>query len=248
MLFISLSSLGTPLVRLLPWKESISGVFLNLSNRCYEFFKTVTYVLLWLISMDRWISVQFPVKYRGSISRLKIRKAIVLSWLITSVLALPGMIFYWPILLAACDRPIRNIYVAHRDVWAFFNGPLLLKVKQLLTKARVSSGPPAVSGVIIAGIVWTSLRASMVVLTLALITDLPFLMHAERWIANPSLVRFIYMLPSMQKMTTPLVNLIFFPPFRAIVRKGGRRRFRCNIIARRARVIPAVARNAMPAI
>ncbi|OQV23348.1 hypothetical protein BV898_02795 [Hypsibius exemplaris] len=208
-LFLTFSTVMTPIARLLPWNLPINGFFINLSNRCYEFFQTLSFVTLWLISVDRWLSVEFAVKYRAQISRLKIKKAIVASWLITSALALPGMIIIWPNFNAFCDRPIQD--QAGREISAIFNGPFLLvlmmvfqvrivviavttKLRQLLAKAKTTVGP-ASSRPVIVGIVWSSMRASMVILFVAVLADLPFLLRAERWIKNLSIVKFIYTMP-----------------------------------------------------
>ncbi|OQV12534.1 hypothetical protein BV898_13178 [Hypsibius exemplaris] len=255
-LLVGVDGAVTPLVRMLPWKEPVvSFIFINIFFRGYEFFHTLALMTLLFISVDRWVSVEFAVEYRARISTSTVRLFIALTWILTATLTLPGIILYWPNLEAACDKVVRDTdHSAGRPVWKIFTGPVILcllllsqtrifiiavnaKLRQLVAKARspTATGP---SPQVIVRIVWSSLRASMIILLFAVLSEAPYLLRVERWVTSPTVVRMVFMLPAVQHMYSPLVYLLFFPPFRDVLRRGCQRLFGGNRRSQHAATAP----------
>ncbi|OWA51775.1 hypothetical protein BV898_16242 [Hypsibius exemplaris] len=199
-LFIGILAAGTPIVRMFPWSERVSVPLTITLLNCFEFIRTLSLVTLLCISADRWLSVEFAVKYRAHISKKRVRQVIAVSWFVTAVLDWPGAVLNWPYYQAFCYRPpIDTGSGIGRLVWKIFTGPLIvallllcqgriiftavrLKSRQLLSRARTRSiavaAAPSVHHPMVR-IVWSSLRASMVILLAVVISEVPFMVFAN---------------------------------------------------------------------
>ncbi|OQV13996.1 hypothetical protein BV898_11768 [Hypsibius exemplaris] len=226
----------TPVIRLLPWREPLSVTFTNLAAISLEFIHTQSLVTLVAISVDRWLSVEFPGPYRFHISRRKMRWAIGLSWVVTMVLTLPGFVVYWADFQAFCNRPVGfviNSAFHGRQIWAAFHGPVILcflllfqarivviavtvKLRAHLARRRPAVAEQAPRATVVQ-LVWGSLRASMIILFVGLLADLPFALDIQRLTSSSTVLRILYMLPILQHIYSPVVYLLFFSQFRAVL-------------------------------
>ncbi|OWA51773.1 hypothetical protein BV898_16240 [Hypsibius exemplaris] len=237
-LLISIVAAGISLAQIFPWSDWVSTSLIILFRHSCEFVHTLSLVTLLCISVDCWLSVEFAIAYRSQISKQLVRQVMALAWVVAVVIALPGILVNLSSYQVFCNRsPIDTGYGVGRLVWKTFSGPVILallllcqlhivmlavrsKVRQWRAKTRSQAVHPASRPLpmIVAHFVWGSLRASMVVLLTAVISELPYMVHATgNFRSYPILVRIVYMLPSIQHMYSPLIYLTFFPQFRAIV-------------------------------
>ncbi|OQV23332.1 hypothetical protein BV898_02780 [Hypsibius exemplaris] len=76
---------GTPLVRMFPWREPASVVLISLCGGSYELWTTLSQIVLVAISVDRWLSVEYPITYRHRITRRTVRWIILLTWAVSAL-------------------------------------------------------------------------------------------------------------------------------------------------------------------
>ncbi|OQV23333.1 hypothetical protein BV898_02781 [Hypsibius exemplaris] len=71
--------------------------------------------------------------------------------------------------------------------------------------------------------VWSgssSLRVSMIITLLSVVAQSPFAFDFSRYIKERTLQRVFAMLPAVQHMYSPLVYVMFFPQYRAVLHCG----------------------------
>ncbi|OQV11491.1 hypothetical protein BV898_14221 [Hypsibius exemplaris] len=119
----------TPLVRILPWDQTGSVTAINLAFRSFEYIETLYTLILLSIGVDRWLSVEFPGKYRAEISKTKICQAIAAAVVLAVVLTLPGTIVYWNVFAAFCHKPVdQYVLTPAQRIWKIVTGPFILGV------------------------------------------------------------------------------------------------------------------------
>ncbi|OWA52604.1 hypothetical protein BV898_17052 [Hypsibius exemplaris] len=163
--------------------------------------------------------------------------------LVALLLNVPGFIVYWQPFEAFCNRPMlySGSLTTARLSWKILTGPVILalsalfqariivvavkmRLKRLMRKRRPHAHA---AGNRVARrshrqtvrIVWSSLRPSMLVLLVSLISGLPFFFDLSGYTKYPGLVRAFSMLPAVQHMYSPVVYLLFFPQFRKVILK-----------------------------
>ncbi|OQV13628.1 hypothetical protein BV898_12170 [Hypsibius exemplaris] len=104
-LFAGLSVLCTVPLRYQPLDVSIPlerffGVALVLYMNCAGLLANL------LISVDRWLSVEFPIKYRALVTHRKTRMAAIIGSFVVSLAVVgPGLVAYWDrIIVDPCSR------------------------------------------------------------------------------------------------------------------------------------------------
>ncbi|OQV24189.1 hypothetical protein BV898_02136 [Hypsibius exemplaris] len=262
-LLFSITVSGTQITCILPWREPLSVTLINFFGGLPDFWHTLSLVTLLSISMDRWLSVEFPGKYRLQISRKKVQLTILTNWIVTALLTLPWMILHWPIVKGFCNRPIDAgvaFVTPGGRVWKILHGPVLIgifavfqlrvviiavrvKVRAMVKRKHLRRAPgpdgrqPSVR---VVGIVWTSLRANMIILFVGAVADLPYVIEVGHFVRNPTWLLVIHMLPTVQHIYSPIVYLIFFPQFRAVFRPLYGRIAECCGLRGHSLVIPSV--------
>ncbi|OQV25328.1 hypothetical protein BV898_01009 [Hypsibius exemplaris] len=237
---------GIPLVRMLPRHEPVSVTLILISGRFYEFGTNLNLMILVAISVDRWLSVEYPIPYRDQISKRIVRRMIWMAWMVIILITVPGMILYFQSSDVRCDAPIREISSTGRSIWKVLTGPLILaflmifqgrifviavKMKLRLIRAqRRTHAALRRPSQTMAGIVWGSLRASMVITLVSVVTQSPFMFDFYRYIRDPTLQRAFALLPAIQHMYSPIVYLLFFSQFRAVLRRGWGRLVRGTVL------------------
>ncbi|OQV13409.1 hypothetical protein BV898_12361 [Hypsibius exemplaris] len=220
----------------------------TLSTATYNFLYTLCITTLLQISIDRWLSVEFSARYRSIVRRRTIRKALLGVFLVAVALSVPGLASYWHTLKVSCNRPsvpglYRTYEVTTRGffIWKLFSGPLEI-VLLFLTQARIiiialamrlrllqrrriiSAAVPSSSLTVprrtVAGIVWGTIRPSMIVLLISAFCNVSAMADLESLIADPGLRLLFRYLPSFQHFYSPFVYLLSFPRYRAIVWRG----------------------------
>ncbi|OQV13995.1 hypothetical protein BV898_11767 [Hypsibius exemplaris] len=214
----------------------------NASLECYEFLSPLTLLTLAAISLDRWMSVEFPSEYRLKISRRKIRWVVLATLVINSLLTVPGLILWWRPWAIHCNKPVQiTPMTVGRQIWRIFTGPVILgfltarivviavktKAKLMLAKrhASVFAAPFTNnrSGQTITRIVWTSMRASMIITFIGLLANISYWIDIATVFRSPTMQRILVLLPALQHSYSPLVYLIFYPQFRTVVCRGLKR-------------------------
>ncbi|OWA52983.1 hypothetical protein BV898_17421 [Hypsibius exemplaris] len=90
------------------------------------------------ISVDRWISVEFPVRYRSAISRRKVLWVICGPiWLSSLVIVASGVARYWTnmVVLPCSGQKIFTVSGPAFAVWEYAKGPFVLPLL-FLTQLR----------------------------------------------------------------------------------------------------------------
>ncbi|OQV11492.1 hypothetical protein BV898_14222 [Hypsibius exemplaris] len=234
----ALSGSITPLTRILPWHPAVSVVVINLVGQTFEHLETLYSLTLLSISVDRWLSVEFPGKYRAEVSKTKIHQAIAATVVLAVVLTLPGSIVYWEPFTAFCDKPVsRIIMTPPRAAWKIITGPFIqivimvfqarliaIAVQRKLRKRNNHARRIGVKnncgnnggGVYVVQLVWSSLRASLIIVlvgaTSALLRVIPLPVSA-----SPVIIRMLNLIPVVQHMYSPIVYLIFFPHYQTVL-------------------------------
>ncbi|OQV11490.1 hypothetical protein BV898_14220 [Hypsibius exemplaris] len=234
----ALSGSITPLTRILPWHPAVSVVVINLMSQTFEYLETLYSLILLSISVDRWLSVEFPVRYRAEVSKTKIRQAIAATVGLAVLLSLPGSIVYWEPFTAFCDKPVSRIPMTPpRRAWKIITGPFLLiivtvfqarlitiavqrKLRHLKNYSRqigvtTNHGNNA-RGVHVVQLIWSSLRASLIIVLVGAISGLPRITSLPVS-ASPVIVRMLSLISSVEHIYTPIVYLLFFPQYRAVL-------------------------------
>ncbi|OQV11495.1 hypothetical protein BV898_14225 [Hypsibius exemplaris] len=225
---------------------TISVVVINLVGRAFEYINTLYTLILLSISVDRWLSVELPGKYRAGISEKKIRQAIAAAVVLALVLTLPGMIVYWESSTAFCDKIVLRIIplTSTREAWLILTRPLILgvmtifqarlifiAVQRKLRRINIYSGKVGVAnsngnnkagGVEVVQLVWSSLRASLIIVLAGVISGLPAVIHLPAS-SSPAVFRMFSLIPALQFMYSPIVYVLLFPQYRAVLirRCGG---------------------------
>ncbi|OQV23331.1 hypothetical protein BV898_02779 [Hypsibius exemplaris] len=191
-LLLGVTSLGTPLVRMFPWHETVSGHVTMVFVHAYQLWMTLSLVTLVAINVDRWLSVEFPAEYRRRMSHRRYVRILVLSaWVLTLLLTAPGFIRYWHSSVVSCAAPLqwKSGSVLGLQAWKIIIGPVILglliffqarivviavkrKAKEMLAKRRVTVSAAADARPV--RIVWRSLRASMMLTLIGVVTFFPF--------------------------------------------------------------------------
>ncbi|OQV11494.1 hypothetical protein BV898_14224 [Hypsibius exemplaris] len=229
----------TPLVRILPWDHTGSVMTINLAFRAFQYIETLYTLILLSISVDRWLSVEFPVKYRAKISKTKIRQAIAATVVLAVVLNLPDMIVHWEVIAAFCHKPVeQSVLTLARRIWKILAGPFILGVVAVLQARLIAiavqtklkrinilsrqvgvannNGNNTAGGVEVVQIVWSSLRASLIIVLAGVVSGLPRVIPLPVS-TSPILLRIINLIPAVQHMYSPVVYLLFFPQYRAVL-------------------------------
>ncbi|OQV11489.1 hypothetical protein BV898_14219 [Hypsibius exemplaris] len=227
-----------PLTRIFLWHPAVSVVVINLMVQTFEYLQTLYSLILLSISVDRWLSVEFAVRYRAEVSKTKIRQTIAATVGLAVLLNLPASIVYWEPFTAFCNKPVAAFHLTLPfAAWKAITGPFILavitvfqarliliavqrKLRQLKNHSRQigisnNHGNNA-GGVYVVQLIWSSLRASLIIILVGVISGLPRINPLPAS-ASPVLVRILGLIPSVQHMYSPIVYLLFFPQYRAVL-------------------------------
>ena len=75
----------TPLTRILPWNEMHSTHAIKLVTCSFFILQAISILMLLAISVDRWLSVEFAIRYRNQMSR-RILKRVVIGTFVAGLL------------------------------------------------------------------------------------------------------------------------------------------------------------------
>ena len=113
----------------------------------------INLTLLVAISVDRWLSVEFAVRYRAMVSTQKLIGLFGLSYVVALTIFLPGCLVYWPAIVMLCSRASvnRHAFGSYYDTWRLFLGPLelvlllgfQLRICMIAVAVRVRRSPAA---------------------------------------------------------------------------------------------------------
>ena len=70
----------TPITRILPWHETYSVIAVKLVTFSFYFVQATSTLMLLVISVDRWLSVEFAVRYRNGVSKKILRWVIICNF------------------------------------------------------------------------------------------------------------------------------------------------------------------------
>ena len=70
----------TPITRILPWHEIYSVIAIRLVTFSFYFVQATSTLMLLTISVDRWLSVEFAVRYRNDVSKKILRRVILCNF------------------------------------------------------------------------------------------------------------------------------------------------------------------------
>ena len=262
-------SLIAPVSRASPWTP-VTMTIAKFEVGAFATVLRVTIVNTLFISVDRWLSVEFPHLYRVHVSPRKITIAVVVSWVVALVLTVPGVVIFHHGIRVACDQPSSFPYKidgSDGDSMQIFFGFLsrgyyiipMLFISQLrilmiavetrlrlaqLRRQTVSPDGPGQAwkqskrrlkiANLAVRIVWGNLLGSMTVVMGTVLANLPYNLAAEKTLVLIKMQNYLF---TVQYLYTPLVYLVFFPHFRAAIKrpllKGydwGRRRLTCSLI------------------
>ena len=93
-----------PLLRASPWTAA-TVLIAKLDVAAFGLVNCAAIVNTLFISIDRWLSVEFPHYYRNNISNRKVIIALLASWLISILIFLPGIIVFRNFIDVSCDGP-----------------------------------------------------------------------------------------------------------------------------------------------
>ena len=267
-LLVGLSGLSSPISRSIAWTPTVElmatvGVLLFLLSHRISVTNTLC------ISVERWVSVEFPIWYRNHVTKRGIIVLAVIAWLTALVITLPGYAIFRRGIDVACNRPFTMYFLVNGtrgdDTQAFFGGlarsPFLIPILAAFqirilviaveTKLRLigirrrpqlfpqplannlshSTGQIVVASPVTARpqkptsavrIVWGTLLGSMTVVVGSALANIPSAI-LESWgtfSSNGALVHLIEWqnyLHVLQYIYTPVIYVLFFPDFRAIV-------------------------------
>lgn len=98
----------------------------------FTFVRRTSMVNTLFISMDRWLSVEFPLRYRMFVTRRGVIVAIPFIWLISAVITVPGIVILRNGIDVSCSRP-HTFYMTDQNnspgrkiVAGLANGPFLI--------------------------------------------------------------------------------------------------------------------------
>ncbi|OQV24795.1 hypothetical protein BV898_01387 [Hypsibius exemplaris] len=222
-------------------------------------FTTSTAILAnFAISLDRWLSVEFPVIYRTQVTHRKTLWVSTVGVFGTGlVLVGTGTALYWNdgIVIDTCSRQVtyrpQNITLGH-EFWQVFNAnifmPFLflsqlrivmisatLKLQRHRNQRVITANGNVEATRALMRIVWSSMLASMAVVGITLISKVPFIIvyYLIRVIPGKVLMwlyPLVGFLTFIMHFTSPLVYLLFWPTYRGIV-LGLFQRLRCRCLA-----------------
>ncbi|OWA52542.1 hypothetical protein BV898_16994 [Hypsibius exemplaris] len=216
-----------------PWTPIV--IFLaRLALSGFLMFHKFSMIMLLFISLDRWLSVEFAIKYRAHIFRPQIKCFVVLSWLITFLSSVRGCIVYWKFMSVMCDRPTRfQAPGTGFMVWSIVTGPLILIppvvlqfriawiaawMKLRLRGRKVTERNPQRLTQTMIRQLGQSLLASVAVVAISVIANLPYnIILFTGAAANVMIQRLANNLFLIQHFYTPFVYLLFFKRFRVTV-------------------------------
>ena len=75
-LFYGVNSFMIPLTRILSWHEIRSVIAIRLFMASYFVVQAVSALTLLAVSVDRWLSVEFAIKYRNEITKEKVKRVV----------------------------------------------------------------------------------------------------------------------------------------------------------------------------
>ena len=268
-----------PLCRAAPWTP-VTVVIAKLDVALFTISIYAATIITLCISADRWLSVEFPHRYRNDVSPRKMTVAIAASWGWALISTVPGLAIYREGIEVYCHRPftvnfrINGVIDPQETFFAslsagFFLLPILfifqvriliiaVETKLRLIAMRRQAVVPAEPASENAGaqarrrlkqanlamrIVWGNLLASMTVVFGTVLAKIPysFLPIPALSRATPvALIKLQNYLFTVSYLYTPFVYLIFFPQFRAAIKKPlvrGR-----DWLRGRLRIAPVLAR------
>ncbi|OWA50392.1 hypothetical protein BV898_14911 [Hypsibius exemplaris] len=218
------------------------NIFLNLSiGVCLLIYANTAAILTnFAISVDRWMSVEFPIKYRTSITH---RKTLLFGSLLifggSLVMTIPGFILFWKDMNYARCTGLRTFSPKGVvfTIWEALKGPIffpllfmsqlrilmiavgqrLLRVRRRRTAVQVVPAGNAPAQEILR-IVWSSFLGSMAVVFCTLISHVPnYFMSIVPNHASATIRRLGVYLTLLQHCVSPVIYLLFWPPYRQAV-------------------------------
>ncbi|OQV15761.1 Beta-galactosidase-1-like protein 2 [Hypsibius exemplaris] len=234
---------GIAIISMFPWTVSVAT-----ASRAFNWLiggaHNASSLTLLFISVDRWLSVEFPVKYRLKISQEKINRAVCILFGLSFLHWFPGMVVYWDAVQVYCNRPATLFYPSFWFLLYSMIGPFMLSLTGLVqlriitiavaTKLRLvrarrrignSRNRPSVSVPLseLMGIIRGPLTASMVMVIVQLVANIPYLTTVHfasryHWSSQATAFWSVVWL-AVQHVFSPGVYLTLFPLFRATAKR-----------------------------
>ena len=109
------------------WNDHIAQTT-RLAVFLFRFFQILSLVNLLFISVDRWLSVEFPVPYRNRVTRRTMCLSMPVMLAVAVVMIVLDGVEYWQGLVVYCTRPAIQVMQLNGlfYFWRFLTGPLLL--------------------------------------------------------------------------------------------------------------------------
>ncbi|OWA53024.1 hypothetical protein BV898_17460 [Hypsibius exemplaris] len=238
---LAVTAAGLPIARLNPWTPItiiIGRTSLSISIVCNRLNLIITLA----ISIDRWLSVEFPIWYRCFMSKRTVLTALVVCLLVALAVTVP-IVVVPENLVVFCNRPfaLKSELINATFVVLLFAFQVRILTIAVLTKLKLlrarrtrplpvaslagleqhSTDSVRAERALIAHIVWEKLIASMVVVFVSVFANVIYFLEAVGLVSNLSpldtsvklymtMVLYVY---------TPFVYLLFYPPFRQVVRE-----------------------------
>ncbi|OQV24975.1 hypothetical protein BV898_01184 [Hypsibius exemplaris] len=114
-------SVISPVTRWTRW-TSVTETVAKVQAVLFAIGNRSTVVNTLLISIDRWLSVEFPIAYRNKVTKRKLSIAVVVGWITTIAISLPTMIVFRNKILVGCNRPSTVDYSASNPLESFLAG------------------------------------------------------------------------------------------------------------------------------
>ncbi|OQV20498.1 hypothetical protein BV898_05543 [Hypsibius exemplaris] len=231
----------------LPHQSVIYSWLLRISIGTYYYADCSALIATFLMSLDRWMFLGYPPFYRGWMTRQKVLLGIAgFVWLASLFLVAPGLAFFWEEISVSPDANRNPFHLEWNrigtkfGVWFVAKGPFLLpfvlfchqrvlviatthKWKLWRRRHRVRVPAPAGQGHIRAvfGIVWSSLAASMAIISVALAVNVPWTVFLFVDVPqNPLVFKAFGILSLAQHCYSPAVYLLCWKEYRAVLRRN----------------------------
>ncbi|OQV22667.1 hypothetical protein BV898_03492 [Hypsibius exemplaris] len=257
-----------PIARLLPWSR-VSEVVAIISAYTSIVIGRIGQLNILAISLDRLLSVEFPIPYRDHITRTKVSVVLGVNVLVALLLVVPAAAVPANIVVS-CNRPILAVNKPYYYVMVVITAVMIcsqcrilviaVETKLRLLQPRLSRVQPAQppedhrratrrTTVVVVRIVRENLLAASIVVIVAIVAAAGRILDGFGMISKSSSaiwLQFSNMMETIQYLATPFVYLAFYRPFRVAARTllpSGMNARQHPVVGRRA-TFPAVAAEA----
>ncbi|OQV16569.1 hypothetical protein BV898_09242 [Hypsibius exemplaris] len=103
-LILGINSFINPICRMVPWNWTTQMVA-KAAVVSYGIINRVCVINTLLISVDRWVSVEFAVFYRNFMTHRRSRIIAAVTWTVALAITVPGIAVYHSGVIVSCNRP-----------------------------------------------------------------------------------------------------------------------------------------------